>query len=519
MTATTAEAARVGLPALPWRRHGPVAALLLALAVASTPVSRAQAPAAERSGGQPRPGSLEVTAVQGEVRSGGRPLAVGARLAAGDDLRSGTGGYVTLTLTDGSTLTLMPATKVRIERLQASRRSGAADAALHLERGRAEARVRRSADGATRFEIRTAAAVITAREAEFRVVTGDEQAGVAIEVASGQVAVRGAAGRGSIVVPAGSGTRVLADGAPQAPRALLPAPNLWIGVRLLPRSPATFEFSPLQGASAYRVLIATAAAQTRVRAAQVAAAAEVLLPALADGDYFVQVRGVDETGLEGRDSVARLRVRARIDPPLAANPPDRGRSLGSTVEFEWLPVPAVAGYTLQLARDPAFQSPVRELAGLREPNHVASGLPPGEYYWRVAGVMPDGRVGLFSTPRAFSVRLAPPQLPEPVVGDEAMTVTWSGAGPGQRFRLQLARDAAFADVVAEQTVRDATATLPRPAPGTYYLRLRTTDPDGVDGPFGAARILQVAAKRARPACLIEGPGGVCAAFAPPAAPR
>jgi hypothetical protein len=466
-----------------------------------------------------QPSSLEVAAVQGDVRSGGRPLATGARLAAGDELRSGGDGYVTLKLADGSTLTLAPSTEVRVERALASPGAGTTDTAVRLEAGRAEAAVQRPTKGGTRFEIRTPIAATAVRGTRFRVAATGTRGGATSEVLEGEVGVSDADNRGSVNVATGHGTRVLAREAPLAPRPLLAAPLLWNGVRLVPRAPASLEFSPLKGAQSYRVLLAASESLNPVLAETLVEAPEVRLAALADGDYFVRVRGIDDIGLEGRDAVARLRVRTRADPPRPTSPPERSRIYGSTVEFAWLADPAAAGYSLQIARDPAFRTLAGEWAELREARYKANGVAPGEYYWRIAGSMADGRLSLYSDPRALSVRPEPLPMHAPVLQDETLGLSVPGR-PGQRFEWQIAADAQFARVITERRSDEPAVALPRPAPGTYYLRVRATDPDGAVAPYAAARMLQVPAKPPKPNCLIEGPAGVCAAYGPAsAAPR
>jgi hypothetical protein len=464
-----------------------------------------------------RPSTLEVTNVQGDVRSGGQPLAAGARLAAGDDIRSSANGYVTLKLADGSTLQLLPATEARIERAQGSPAAGTTDTALQLERGRAEAKVQRPAKSASRFEIRTPVATTAVRGTDFRVAVGEARDRSTSEVLEGEVGVRDAGGRSGVGVPAGFGTRVLAGEAPLAPRALLPAPFLWTGVRLVSRTPANIDFSPQGGARSYRILLAANQDMSAVLSEQVVNAPVARLGALADGDYYVRVRAIDDIGLEGRDAIARLRVRSQADAPRPSSPPDRSRIYGDSAEFAWLADPAATGFVLQIARDPAFLALAHEWSGLREPRQTAGGLSPGKYYWRVASRQADGRLSPYSAVRELSVRPAPLPVHAPRINHDTLAVSWPGQ-PGLRYELQMAADAGFSRIVAEQAASEPATLLARPPQGTYYLRVRATDPDGSVGPYGAARSVEVPAPSPKPACLVEGLAGVCATYAPANAP-
>ena len=75
--------------------------------------------------------------------------------------------------------------------------------------------------------------------------------------------------------------------------------------------------------------------------------------------------------------------------------------------------------------------------------------------------------------------------------DEAsVTLSWSGE-PGQTFRLQVAGDQEFRELVTDQNLTEPTIALPKPVPGTYYVRVQATDPDGYVGPFTAPQSFAV----------------------------
>lgn len=78
----------------------------------------------------------------------------------------------------------------------------------------------------------------------------------------------------------------------------------------------------------------------------------------------------------------------------------------------------------------------------------------------------------------------------PTIDDANLYFAWSGE-PGQVFQLQLAEDPLFANPLAEVESDKPSATLPRPKPGPYYMRLRATDADGYVGPYTATQRLVV----------------------------
>ena len=72
-----------------------------------------------------------------------------------------------------------------------------------------------------------------------------------------------------------------------------------------------------------------------------------------------------------------------------------------------------------------------------------------------------------------------------------MRFSWAGE-PGQKFEFQLARDNGFTDVVTSRTLTEPELALPKPAPGTYYLRYRAIDADGYVGPFTSPQQIELA---------------------------
>src|SRR4051812_29375155 len=181
--------------------------------------------------------SIQLAHVEGDVQSKGEPLRPGAKLAPGDDVKTGRNGYVTIKLADGSTLVLQPGSDLAIDGVKKSPLAPAADAQFTLKNGRVEAAVTKRASGGARFEVRTPIAVAAVRGTKFRVVADDEKRTATSEVVEGEVQVSDTGNLGSVGVREGFGTRVTEGQAPTAPRALLPAPRLWTGIRLWVRRP------------------------------------------------------------------------------------------------------------------------------------------------------------------------------------------------------------------------------------------------------------------------------------------
>jgi hypothetical protein len=85
-----------------------------------------------------------------------------------------------------------------------------------------------------------------------------------------------------------------------------------------------------------------------------------------------------------------------------------------------------------------------------------------------------------------------PQTMAPVrdSGGKELSFGWP-AEPGQSFLLQIAHDAGFKDLYLEKQLLQPGLSIPRPEPGTYYIRVRATDADGYVGAFSATQKLNI----------------------------
>ena len=59
------------------------------------------------------------------------------------------------------------------------------------------------------------------------------------------------------------------------------------------------------------------------------------------------------------------------------------------------------------------------------------------------------------------------------------------------MHFQVAEDPGFTVLVDDRRTTEQPAAVATPTPGTYYLRARTIDADGFEGPFGAAQRVEV----------------------------
>lgn len=438
------------------------------------------------------PQRAEVLHVHGQVlveRSGQAPesLAAAALLDAGDVVVTGPQASVSLLFADGSRTLLGPGSRLSIERHARIGAAQALDTRLRLDAGSADTQVP-PATPAPRFELRTPVVNLGVRGTDFRGRIDGER--VLAEVEQGQVAA------GPQIVSAGFGAVATAAGV-GVPRALLPPPALAAMPARVERLPLQLAFAPVPGAQRYHARVAAAGVPDRLLLdGYFDTPPAAWLDDLPDGRYELQLRAVDADGLEGREARAPFTLKARPEPPLQLRPRAGETLLDEAVAFAWARHPDAARYRLQVATEPGFAAPAVDRDDVRG-TELQLALPPGTYLWRVATVRADGDTGPWSDARPLQrvERPPPPAAPaaqEPRAAAGGLVLGWSPAPlPGVRYQLQVARDAAFAQIVVDETTDRHEFLLADPEPGEYHVRVRAIAADGRSGPFGAAQVVEV----------------------------
>ncbi len=450
-----------------------------------------------------------VAQVQGDVKAAPNAtatpsvLALGATLGEGARVITGKDGYVTLTLQDGSSVRVQTDTQVQVERQRTYPDVGILESVINVITGRLSSLVQKfrpEEKKQTRHTNKTPLANLAVRGTEFRVTMDPQGRETRGEVLAGAVAVGAdGAAAGAKRINAGFGSVVDADKSVSDPVPLLPAPDVGGLATLQERTLLRFSLPALAGARGYRGQLARDADFNVVVAEIASATPELRVTNIADGGYFLRVRGVDARGLEGIEATHSFTLKARPEPPLVSVPPRKGKVRASTVEFKWSENAEASTYHLQIARDAAFKSLVHEDKAIKGPGTTVDKLVPGEYYWRVASLRQDGDRGPYGDSSGFAL-FPPPTQPEPPdVGAGGIRFRWA-AEPGQKFLFELASDKTFAKPLLSRVLEKPEFEAPRPGPGTYFIRVQATDPDGFVGPFSAPQMFTV------PSCLTDANG-------------
>ena len=215
---------------------------------------------------------------------------------------------------------------------------------------------------------------------------------------------------------------------------------------------------------------------------------------LPDGRYALRIRGIDDVGLEGLDAVGVFEVDARPFAPLPTGMGGGTLIRESTPGFGWEAVEGVKSYRFELARDAAFTQMVTSRQTDSAGTGLTEALQPGGYHWRVASVDPDGDQGPFSQTQQFSFRpplAAPASVEAPIVEDATLVFTWQAVEHATAYRVQLAEDPAFAQMVTDIKVSAARAEIKRPPSQTYYFRINAENAQAEVSPYTQAREIKV----------------------------
>ncbi len=430
---------------------------------------------------QPEP--AQVIAVIGNVQhiSGmdGRklPLSEDSIVRVGDEILSGAGS-ATIELADGSELRISPNSRLMFNRLTQYGKSGMVDTRLRLQRGEVHTRVRPVIEGGARFEIETPSAVAAVRGTVFAMQATSN--GSSVQVTEGAVDF-GQPGN-TQRIPAGYGASVsTANGGALNIRQLPPAPTMNPLPSVLTKLPAELTWQA-GGYPAYRLDIFDQASGTWVQSRDVSGT-RFDIAQLDNGRYEIQLAAIDQRGIAGMPGTAELEVDLQAKKPDLTAPAD-GESVNDDMpEFRWQLNGANEVARVEIAEDDSFRQLVTTSEWAPESQALPSRpLSPGQYYWRVVTEAGGSSVAT-SEPRKIVVNgtLPPVRIISVNYLDSQVRVFWENIDTATDYRLQLAEEPAFRNIIKEADIADTTAAL-RLIPGRrYFVRVKALS----DGPLAS----------------------------------
>lgn len=451
-----------------------------------------------------------LVSTHGDVRIGDAAASDGQALKEGQSVQTGERSSAVVELADGSRVRLPPSSLAQVT---ASRQLGERTEAPNAATGSAAAAagapngwfagtmrvVRGSVEvfatkvlRAKPLEVVTPTAVVGVRGTRYR-VSVDEAAADRTrgEVVEGQVRFDVPRSGVGTDLPAGYGalSDAAAGAAPPAVK-LPPAPDL-AGVparfeRPLVRFAVPGETAPLHVQVARDEAFDKIVVDERFNAGD-----EVRIAGLDDAQWYLRARRVDGQGLEGLDAQRPFVLKARPEPPVYRTPRANAKQQVGAVEFGWAQNAGAPQARLQIAEDEAFTKVVQERSGLDTPAASENLAAPGVYYWRLASVRPNGDAGPYGDPQRFELRPQPQPPTAGATADGSLVFKWGGR-PQDRQRVELARDPAFTQIVAQDEIGAAEWVVPKPSSGgRYYFRYRSIEPDGYTTPYSEAAMIDV----------------------------
>ncbi len=438
------------------------------------------------------PAAVSVQHVQGTVyvnrADGGRQsLTTDITLHVGDTVHAEAESMATLRLADGSIILLQEKSQLTFDILTIYGKTGMVDSRMRLIDGRIESDVKPIEPPSGRFEIWTPAALSSVRGTRFRTTMLEAESLSRTEVSHGEIRV--SADEQEVMVAEGFGTVINVGEPPTPPRPLLAAPNLGGLASVVTNESPHFTLPPLDGAVAYRMLIAPADKINAPFFDRLFPDFNLEGPVLGNGDYLLRVRGVDLVGLEGLDADHLFSIDIRPEAPTSTTPESGAALYHHEIQFQWQASPAAVSYHFQLATDEAFSNllaNVEDLAATRiQPQQT---LLPGQYYWRIASLNTAGKAGAFGAPQSLTVlqTIPAPQIKTATVSrhHDQIRVAWDAIETASVYELQVAYDPHFKDLWKTISVPNTTVQFHPPPVASYHLRVRVVDTAGHSGPYG-----------------------------------
>lgn len=214
---------------------------------------------------------------------------------------------------------------------------------------------------------------------------------------------------------------------------------------------------------------------------------------LAEGDWHWRAASLDEAGQAHVWSPHRaFRVQLLPGAPTGGE----SRVEAGQASFAWGTSKGAARYAFELGSDADLSRP--QIQELTDKTAIAAQLEPDKYFWRVRGLEADGQAGAWSP---ASPVIIPPKQPTGLavqVHNDTLAASWQGEAAA--FRLELAKDAGFSQMLDSVTVQETKAALTPSAPGQYWLRVKAIGVEGAESPASTGVAVEI--KRPTPWWLL-----------------
>jgi len=406
-------------------------------------------------------------------------------IRVGDEVHSGTGA-ATITLADGSEVRLSPDSRLVFNRLTQYGKSGMVDTRLRLNQGEVHTRVKPVIEGGARFEIETPSAIAAVRGTAFSLQTGPE--GTSLQVTEGVVDF-GAPNQNQRI-PAGYSATVTNDGRSRLSIRKMPAaPVINPLTPVLTQLPAEITWQQSR-ATSYRLDIFETDSGLWVESRKVSGNS-FAVNHLDNGAYMIHLAALDQQGMAGMPGILPVEVNLQARTASLLTPENGGSVNDDMPEFRWTLNGENEVARVEIAEDETFGSLIATSEWAPETTALPSRpLSPGQYYWRVVTEAGGNSVAT-SQPRKLIVNgtLPPVRIISINYIDSQVRVFWQKVDTASSYRMQLAEEPGFNNIIKEATLPDTTAAL-RLIPGRrYFVRLKALSDGPLQSRWGPGREL------------------------------
>ena len=206
----------------------------------------------------------------------------------------------------------------------------------------------------------------------------------------------------------------------------------------------------------------------------------------------MRVRAIDTDGLEGKESVSGFTLNARPVPPVNIYPATGASIIENTPEFHWARPDGTSSYQLQVFAGQSERTPMIDRNKLSGERFTAeTGLPAGEYQWRVQANDQQGKPGPYGHLQSFRILPEPPAMSDPKLDEKSLTLQWNADDTSHKYQFQMSHDKGFSELLVDEKLDTSRYVFSNPEPGYYYMRVCTIDVDGFQGPYSPVQRFEV----------------------------
>lgn len=330
-----------------------------------------------------KPATARLVSVRGSVLADGKPLKNGDSVREGMNLSTAASSFATVQLGDGSRVSLPSNSSLRVRLLRRYKLGNSLDYDFAVLKGGARSKVSPLKSKNDRYRVRSPKAVSAVRGTDFNVRFDPDSNRDFAEVEEGGLGVRSGTNPNRApaqALPSGKGLAVAADGRGQIDT-LLPPPEVISGGKTQSKAEVTFETKPQLAERGYRYTLSSDAGFTDIVSDQIAHTSRYTLGNLDNGSYFMRVRAIARSGLQGLPATFVFKRRLN-DVKLSAGQTDDG------FMFKWTGAgQGEQRYHFQLIKGQKTAVPMIDRPGLAIPQISISELPPGNYFWRIGATL------------------------------------------------------------------------------------------------------------------------------------